>query len=179
MATPSPASWAAAAILTAAQLNTQLRDALKFLLNPPQVKAYPSTSQNVTTGTTVAIALDLEAYDRAAGAASTMHDTAVNNSRIVPNAEGRYLVTAAGVSWQAQATAVGARVLEIWKNGGMLVRHQLPMDAAYNAQTVYMPALVHVVDCNGTTDYIEIAAGNSSGITLAVSASEVTVTRIG
>lgn len=88
MAYTTPATWVAGAVLTAAQLNTQLRDNVSFLANPPACRVYHNAAQTLVNNTPLTVAFNSERYDT-----NTMHDTSTNNSRITFNTAGLYVVT--------------------------------------------------------------------------------------
>jgi hypothetical protein len=100
----APRTWAALERLTAALMNTHLRDNLLALSSPPQCQAYKSTDTTITTGSTSLIAFDAETYDQDWGPGSTgsMHSTSTNTSRIVIPYDGIYRVR---WFWQTTAAA--------------------------------------------------------------------------
>lgn len=85
------------------------------------------------------------------------HDTSTNPSRVTPNKPGRYLV-----NWNATfaANATGARRLYILKNGSSNRLFTVTPVVTANQTSLAVSGLVV---CNGTTDYIEAAALQSSG----------------
>ena len=62
--------------MTAARLNTEVRDALDFLLDPPRLWAYDASGLALANATTTLITFDSEIYDT-----DTMHSTSTNTSR--------------------------------------------------------------------------------------------------
>lgn len=65
---PNPITWVAAAVLTAAQLNTNVRDAINFLLGSganahPYTFAYQSSGQALVAATLTTAVLDSEVED--------------------------------------------------------------------------------------------------------------------
>lgn len=74
MAVPGTRTWSAGEKITASRMNTEVRDALDFLLDPPRAHVYNSAGQVFANGTTVLCDWPDEAYDSQAlhsGANST------------------------------------------------------------------------------------------------------------
>lgn len=105
---PVPRTFGVNEIETGGNLNS-LRDALLFLLNPPQAFLYQATGQSVANAATVAVNLDGSVWDFYGG-----HSNSSNNSRYTAVVPGVYQVTAHS-SWPTNAT--GARQVEVYKNG--------------------------------------------------------------
>lgn len=99
MTWPGTKTWAIADVLTAADLNTYVRDVAKYLAtDSPRVCAYASAPQNVATATNVALTWPNERYDNAG-----MHSTSVNTSRITIVETGLYLLCGS-VAWDNNST---------------------------------------------------------------------------
>ncbi len=185
MATPTYRTWVAADILTAAQLNADVRDNGKFVINPPQVSVYHNATQSIPNGTNTILAFNSERYDRSSNTASTMHDNAVNNSRVTPNAAGIYQVNLS-VEFAAQATAAGHRAIFLFFTGAVptfIGGSHMPMTAAMNS-TPPILSISRPWEFNGTTDYVQAYALHTAGVALNVGAStgyqcDLTVTRLG
>lgn len=81
---PNPITWVASAVVTAAQLNTNIRDAINFILgagtNPhPFVYAYQSVAQTLTAGTIATVTLGAEVED-----SDAMHGTTGTITVVTP-----------------------------------------------------------------------------------------------
>lgn len=63
MAFTNPSTWVAGAVLTAAQLNQQVRDNTRFLHGPPIVRVRRSTTQSINNSTWTAISFNTEDWD--------------------------------------------------------------------------------------------------------------------
>jgi hypothetical protein len=99
----TPATSTAGTILTAAFLNTYVRDNTSWVsTDSPCCRAYTSVNLGITNVTVTPVALDLERFDNAA-----VHSTSSNNSRMtVPTGgAGKYLF---GASWSWAVSAAGA-----------------------------------------------------------------------
>lgn len=114
-------------------------------------RVFHNTTQSIADATNVAVAFNSERYDTA-----TIHDTAVNNTRLTAPAAGIYQINA-HVEFAASATGVRAASLRL--NGATLIAGQLiPAPAAGTAfitlTTQYLLA---------ATDYVEVIVNQSSG----------------
>ena len=163
---PNPKTWVANEKPTAAGLNLEIRDALNFLLNPPQCSAYRSGALSAANNTQVLVPLDAEVFDT-----DVMHDLSTNPSRMIAKTAGKYLVTA-GVTFPSNATGVRGLVVE--KNaagvqgGGMIIgQDQLTIVGIGSA--VLSVATQVVLAAN---DYLEIFVRQTSGAALAVTPGE-------
>lgn len=155
MSFTSPRSWSSTESLSAAHLNTYLRDNLNFLFSPPGCRVFHSTSQSISAGAgETALAFNGEQYDT-----NTMHDTATNNSRITFNTAGKYYVFGC-VAWQS--STVGFRTASIRLNGTTLIvrdnkrslgTHDTNVSCVYNFST---------------GDYIELTVAQTSTAALNV-----------
>jgi hypothetical protein len=84
MAFTNPSTWVAGEVLTAAQLNEQLRDNVGFLAQPPSAKAHRDAAQSIATGVWTAIQFDTEEWDNDSIWSSTA------NERFNINTAGKY-----------------------------------------------------------------------------------------
>lgn len=116
MAWTSPRTWAAAETLTAALMNTHVRDNENWLANDlPRCSAVRTAAQSITNVTLTTISYTAaDEYDT-----GSMHDPAVNASRItVPSGGGGLYVVGASVSWQGNPT--GNRQVLLALNGAII-----------------------------------------------------------
>lgn len=93
------------------------------------------------------------------------HSTVTNPSRITPTLAGRYLVNFCTVF---AANATGARRCYVLKNGA--TNHLFTVQIANSANGISGNA-TGIVICNGTTDYIEAAVFQASGVTMDIQGS--------
>ncbi len=103
MAYTTPATAVAGTALTAAFLNTNLRDNIAWMAtDSPACRAYNTTSQSISNAAAVpgaAVTFDSERFDNAA-----IHSTSVNTSRFtVPSGAGGKYIMGVGSSWTASA----------------------------------------------------------------------------
>ncbi|WP_326829675.1 hypothetical protein OIE13_05935 [Streptosporangium sp. NBC_01810] len=109
MIVPSPRTWVVGEILTAAKLNTDIRDAINFLLSPPLFELNHSSGISPATSTQAVMPFDTETIDRDNG-----HSTVTNSSRYTSQTAGYYMISGA-VGFVSNAT--GKREMTILVNG--------------------------------------------------------------
>lgn len=147
---PSPRTWTVGELLTAAKLNTDLRDGLNFLLSKPFAILGKTANQTIASGSAM-VSWDSETIDRDGG-----HSTSTNNSRYISQTAGWYQVVAA-LAWTAGSGQIQATV---YKNGSLLSPSLLDFDvpsAAAAVNTVVGFAFLSVAD------YIEVQGFNGGG----------------
>lgn len=153
---PSEITWVAGQVVTPAQLNANLRDAVNFIITPPMaVLRQVSTQSLATSGQWAAITWDTEDLNRDA-----MHSTVTNPSRVTANTAGWYHLSttldfAANTAGQR---AVGWRINGSGTSGPTAGKEQIQalssFDAALNTSgDVFL----------NVGDYIEIVGYQSSG----------------
>lgn len=121
-----PRTWTDSEVVTAALLNTHLRDNELWLRQHHGCRVYKSTDQTVANGNNDVITFGSEVYDT-----DGFHSTTVNNSRItIPTGfDGYYLVLAKAVS-DADATNHTGANLMIRKNAGGVAGNGTQLDIA-------------------------------------------------
>jgi len=102
----TPKTWSTNEVVTAANMNTHLRDNMAFVASPPQCSVQAAVSQSVPTGTHTSLIAPTENFDNDA-----MHSTVTNTSRITITTAGRYQVMATLVFG---ANATGIRILSFF-----------------------------------------------------------------
>src|SRR6266498_2901474 len=75
---PGPRTWVAAEFVDNVELNTEIRDALNYLLDPPRAELRQTVTQNLTTATWTDITYTTEDYDQTNDPG---HDTVTNTAR--------------------------------------------------------------------------------------------------
>ncbi len=149
--------------LTAALWNGAVVGGIGALQSPVIFKGYATTAQTIASGTTsIPILLDTEEIDTDGG-----HSVTTNTSRYTCQTAGVFLVFGS-VTWAQNTT--GSRAAEILKSGASLpggVSQTSP--SAGNGVTSTGLVLVRLA----VGDYIELAAWQNSGGSLATSSSSV------
>jgi hypothetical protein len=159
----TPRTWVASAILTAAQLNVDVRDNGDFLATSrPNCRVFNSGAITLTNNTTTALTFDSERYDRGSG----LHSTVTNTGRLtVPSG-------CAGVYWfganvEIAANATGVRELALRING--------TTNIAFVTLTTVTAADTAMININApyamsVGDYCEVTAFQNSGGSLSATA---------
>lgn len=105
-------TWAPGETPTAAQFNTDIRDAVNFFKAPPRVQVKNSTNLTVGLATWVQVTWDGEDTDT-----DGFHTTGGSNSRLtVPTGLGGYYYWFITTWWQHHADQTGARGVQVRKN---------------------------------------------------------------
>ena len=163
MAWTSPRTWTVGETLTAANMNTHVRDNLNWLANDrPRCRANMTGSQNITDSTQTAVQFGgIDSFDVGA-----MHDPASNNTRLtVPSGGGGvYMFGVDNIGWQANNN--GVRDLGLRVNGLTTVAFQR-VPATQNTNT-FPPSMVSFYAL-AATDYVEAMVTQTSGGTISVS----------
>lgn len=151
--------------ITAADENTYVRDAVSFLLNPPNVHVTNTTGLSHTSGTSLLLTWDTEVADTDA-----MHSTVSNTSRLTAVTAGLYAVVARAAF---AANATGIRSLDVRKNAAGAAAGGTRM--GYDSQTPVTGAVTSIavtLDVRlAANDYIEAFGFQTSGGALALDAS--------
>jgi hypothetical protein len=92
-------TWVQGEVVTAALMNTHLRDNIKAVSSAQRLFAMDSATAQVVANTDLAVPLNDERYD----ATSDFHDPVTNNTRIVFPVDGVYLLTA-NMAWDNSTT---------------------------------------------------------------------------
>jgi len=171
MAWTSPATWSVGQIVTAANLNTHLRDNLTTL-NPndaagltaasfatagvPYCLVRNSGATSIANATETVLTWDTDVLDPDAS-----HDPGSNPSRITPNVAGQYVAFCSG-AWASNAS--GVRTLYFRRGGSGADRawgHIInPTDGD---STVFSNFSGETLTSNGSSDYFEVVVAQSSG----------------
>ena len=170
MAWTAPSTFVAGAILTAAELNTNVRDNTGFLFKPPMcVLRNTAGAVPIPNSTPTELLYAAELVDT-----DTMHSTATNTGRITINTAGVYCVTS-NVTW-AGSGADGSRVLmRINKNGTELCR----TDSGNYAATSALGFCLAVTTSCAVTDYLTFTVLQTSGAARNVDDSGFAATFVG
>ena len=159
---PSPRTWTVGELLTAAKLNTDLRDGLNFLLAPPRVLTQKSTSQTGLGGSTFhAVTWDNEITDTDGG-----HSNSTNNTRYTIQTAGAWEFSCS-VLW-SNDSSTGGRAALFRKNGSTVlpgITHFPGMSSGSSCVSVTTTALLSV------SDYVEVIAFHSAGSNLTLNTS--------
>lgn len=160
--TGTPRTWVAGETVTAALMNSDVRDPLIMLVNTPRVRVYNSTGPSLTNATATLLSWDTEEINT-----NTMHSTVTNTSRLVATTAGRYLVIAqAGFA----SNATGARQVNVRKNaaGSSAGGTGLTSNTCSSVMASNVVAASTFSTFLNAADYLEMFATQTSGGALAV-----------
>lgn len=162
VAVPSVRTWVDKEIPPVDTLNAALYDTWKWLLNPPMVKIrQAATPQSLANGAWTAITYGVEDIDT-----HGFHSTTTNPSRVTPTVPGWY-VGSYGCSFAAGTT--GRRIVGLRKNGGVSggnPQWRTDQKAPTTGNFVCKGIAFGPVWMNGTTDYLEVVAYQTQGVSL-------------
>lgn len=168
MAWTSPPTFVTGNVLTAAQMNTNVRDNTNFLHSPPGCLATRATAFSVATGTLTVVPFNgTDMYDT-----DSMHDPSGAPNDIVINTSGVYLVTAS-IFWAGNGT--GARWMDIIQSGAganieLAGAHDSgPTSGIASAQSVAVP-----YKFTTSANPINVAVNQTSGGALSITNSSAT-----
>lgn len=151
---PVQRTWSPGEIATGAELNSNMRDAINFLLNVPTLQCYNSVTQSVTNSTWTQLAMDTNVYDTYAG-----HSTVTNNARYTAQVAGIYLVIGRS-AWATNATGVrGAAVTTNGSTPGATTPSVIGPTSSTSVPSVEVVAFIQMA----AGDYVTAWGFQSSG----------------
>lgn len=160
MAVPSQRTWVSGDTLTAAQLQSDVRNSVNFLINRPMVKVYNSADwvNWAAAGTLYLTTWDSEVYDT-----DTMHSTASNTARITFTTAGVYTIKhklklpIPGTAWGGSS-----RIQTEWRLNGTGTSIDINLSNPNDANVA--TGHTHAFDYKAAAaDYIELYAGFTAG----------------
>lgn len=170
---PTPGTQVSGAEVASSLLNG-FRDAMNFMLAPPQCNAYHSTLSSIPNNAYTVIPLQSELFDVVQSGDSPSHDNVTNNSRIVARTAGKYEVSGY-VSFASNAT--GRRAGQVRVNAAGAVGSGtgiIFVAVAAVTGTVTTVAMPPTVVTLAVGDYIEMFGFQDSGGALNTDASAST-----
>jgi hypothetical protein len=151
MAWTTPKSWATNEVVTAANMNTHLRDNMAFVGSPPSCAVYNSAS--ITNNNTfVVMTANTELWDT-----DSMHSTVSNTSRITANTAGRYQLN---TTMRFGINTAGSRAISYRLNGGTDIQLAAVPAATTGVEAVLSGSVMLVL---AAADYVEVASWQNSG----------------
>ncbi len=151
---PSFRTWVTGEVVTAAELNSNIRDAGNFFLSVPVFEGRQTVAQSIPNSTVTAITLDTESVDTDNG-----HSTSTNTSRYTPQTAGRFQISG-GVTYASNST--GNREADLYQNGGSIT-NGVNNTNAVSTNVTRLATRTLTITCNGTTDYLEVYGFQTSG----------------
>lgn len=160
MAYTTPATAVAGSALTAAYLNTNVRDNIAWIAtDSPTCRAYLTAAGSISSATESASSFDAERFDNA-----SMHSTSVNISRItIPTGGGGKYIFGATVTWGLNA--VGYRQVRLRLNAttDLAIDTRMAVDATTAVESAPMTVYSALA-----AEYAEVILKQNSGGVLAV-----------
>jgi PAB1-binding protein PBP1 len=151
---PTFRTWVAGEIVTAAYMNTNVRDAGNFFLSWPVFEGRQTVAQSIPNSTSTAVLYDTEDIDTDNG-----HSTSVNTSQYKPVTAGRFQVSGKiGLNSGAGAQ----RGAQIFKNASG-VNGGDTLVAPVSGASIRIPTPTMTMIANGSTDFFEIYIFQDSG----------------
>ncbi len=134
-----------------------LLNAIDSPVTVPRCRVTHDVNLAILTATWTSLGFNTERHDT-----DTMHDTAVNNTRITATTAGLY-----AISGQANFAnhATGNRALRIYLNGAITIAHE---EQASNGAGVNTQVGVYTQYLLSATDYVELQAYQTSTATINV-----------
>jgi type IV secretory pathway VirB6-like protein len=154
MAWTTPATYTVGQVLTAANLNTYLRDNMSWVgVDAPNCRVFNSAAISTTSGATTLLTYDSERYDVGA-----MHSTSTNTGRLtVPSGgAGKYRAT---LHTSFAASATGVRYSFIRLNGSTVIARDIRAAVSGDTTDVAITA-IYVMSVG---DYFDSAVIQTSG----------------
>lgn len=159
---PAPRTWSVNDLVSAALLNTNIRDAVNYLAARPLFRGHASATQSLANNTWTQIGLDTNDVDTYTG-----HSTVTNNARYVGKAAGYYWCF--GITNHGPNVS-GDRYSSVTLNGTTPGGAQSGAAPSPNASHQTSFPFGDVLFMNGTTDYASLWGYQSSGGALATAA---------
>lgn len=146
--------------ISAAKLNL-IDDGILNAHQQPAVRVFHNANQSISTATLTALAFNSERFDQAGGSASTMHDTATNNTRLTCRYAGVYLISGS-VEWANGTT--GIREISCRIGGSTYIADATDTPASVNVYRQTITTLYSLA----VNDYVELVVQQNSGAGLNV-----------
>ena len=150
---PSEVTVTAGTVLPAATWNTNVRDAINFVIAPPLCLLRQTVAQSVGNNSFTALTMDTEDIDRDGG-----HSTVTNTSRYTAQTAGYYLHSGL-VGWSGNATG---RRASRWAVNGTAANSTDVINAATSASAIDVSPAARIIYLN-VGDYSELFAFQDSG----------------
>lgn len=156
MAYTTPATFVAGNVLTAAQLNTNVRDNVAWIAtDSPACRAYNSANiSHASSGVEQVVTCNSERFDNA-----TIHSTSSNTSRLtVPSGAGGKYIFGGGLAWASSASGTYRQSI-IKLNAATYIGIQTLAPSASH----FSSATIAGVYALAAADYIELWGNQDSG----------------
>ena len=168
---PVQRTWNVNDVVTAAMMNSNVRDAVNFLSAPPVFVGTSTVAQSFASGgAATAVTLNNNVIDTYSG-----HSVTTNNADYFASVAGYYFVSG-GIAW-ATTAAAGARQFYITVNGNSTTPLAYVGPAIGTASYFQQMSASGVVYLN-VADYVQMQAGQNSGAALSTVATITTLSLV-
>jgi hypothetical protein len=140
-------------VFTESMWNDSLKTNINNFIVPAACRVRKSGTQSIPHDSATALTFDVEDFDT-----DTMHDNAVNQSRITINTAGIYIIS--GLVGFASAAGGGVREASIRKNGASTYLSLAKYTALISTENFVQ---VEVIANLAVNDYVELYAYQTSG----------------
>jgi hypothetical protein len=149
-------------LVTAAELNDDVRDAINFLLQPPLCVVRDTDGQTISAGGSAAVDFDTEDLDRDSG-----HSTSTDPSRYTGQTPGWYRVDGT-LQFNGAVGAAGARGVSVRANGSTEYGFVDTYPTSSTSSGISMSTAIFL---DGVDDYVELVAYNTDSASRTLSGS--------
>ncbi|MGW0805277.1 hypothetical protein [Nonomuraea sp. NPDC002799] len=154
---PAPRTWTASELVTAAKLNTDIRDGFNFFRSPPICRLTKSGSQSIAENATTAVTWEVEVIDRDAG-----HSTVTNVSRYTAQTAGWYHLRAS-IQWEQSAFNKWKWADVMFRKNGGTSQNRSVSTQLHTANTFATPQLTEGLMQLNVSDYVEVMVIHLNG----------------
>ena len=166
MAIPTMNTFTAGQRWRAADVNSQIRDAVTFAFTAKSCRATSAAATSIATATWTPLTFTSESFDT-----DNWHSTSTNTDRITPTLAGIYRVE---IQVGFAPSATGMRGVRITKNGSTNIGGVQQSASPAGVMTLLYAATT--MNMNGSTDYFSTEVRQTSGGNLALETSETATT---
>jgi hypothetical protein len=157
---PSQRTWVVGETVTAAYMNSNVRDTGNFFLNAPSARVFNSATLSIANGVSTAITFNSERWDN-----DGIHSTSSNTGRLTCVTAGVYDI---GVALGWAANTAGVRIVRLRLNGGATY---VGIDDRNATSSGNSECAFSVPWKLAAADFVEVEVFQNSGGALNVSAS--------
>lgn len=171
MAWTTPRTWATSEIVTAAMMNTHVRDNLNALDSSRQQCIVTKATQSITTGVNTDVLFDTEVVDT-----DSMHSTVTNTQRVTCTVAGVYVVSGY-VNFDSHATGY-RRIGVVQNDAGITYALVVGANVADAISTTVQMSTSGIASMIAG-DFIHLNVSHTAGVSLNVTECRLALSRIG
>ena len=152
MAYTTPKTWAVGEVVTASNMNTNVRDNVAWLHGPPTCRAYNSANISINNDTLTALTFNSERWDT-----DDIHSVLSNTGRLTCKTAGVYTIYG---TVRFATNDVGQRAVQVRLNGTTFIGGDTRVDATSAGGTRLTAFIEYKL---AATDYVELVVYQNSG----------------